>query len=142
MGILWWRSLLGGQMRSKLRSSWKDFTLSIRSSDSVLKIWLISQHAVYLDLSKIHIISYKLIDAYYNYYISPLYHALFQYLQFSKIPFLELIKVMYEYFIFVGSLKCSDYVILKYSSKETIVLFHKLVKRIKMYTLHLWIVAM
>ena len=113
------------------RSSWKDFTLSIRSSDSVLKIWLISQHAVYLDLSKIHIISYKLIDAYYNYYISPLYHALFQYLQFSKIPFLELIKVMYEYFIFVGSLKCSDYVILKYSSKETIVLFHKLVQAYK-----------
>ena len=47
-------------------------------------------------------------------------------LQFSKIPFLELIKVMYEYFIFVGSLKRSDYVILEYSSKETIVLFHKL----------------
>ena len=52
-------------------------------------------------------------------------------LQFSEIAFLELIKVMYEYFIFVGSLKCSDYVILKYSSKETIVLFHKLVQAYK-----------
>ena len=48
-------------------------------------------------------------------------------LQFSEIAFLELIKVMYEYFIFVGSLKCLDYIIIKYSSRKTIVLFHKLV---------------